>query len=69
MPAFAGQTAFERAFDKIWNRDKLTGVWLAGFHRFFWGMDDKMGYFMVFGGGSTMEQAFGSSSTSDAGQL
>ncbi len=33
------------------------GVWLAGFHRFFWDMDDKMGYFMVFGGGSTMEQA------------
>jgi carbohydrate-selective porin OprB len=27
MPAFVGQTAFERAFDKIWNRDKLTGDW------------------------------------------
>jgi porin len=33
------------------------GVWLAGFHRFFWEMDDKMGYFMVFVGGSTKEQA------------
>jgi len=33
------------------------GVWLAGFHRFFWDMDDKMGYFMLFGGGSTMDQA------------
>lgn len=33
------------------------GVFLAGFHRFFWDMDDKMGYFMVFVGGSTKEQA------------
>jgi porin len=33
------------------------GVFLAGFHRFFWDMDDKMGYFMVFAGGSTKEQA------------
>jgi porin len=33
------------------------GVWLAGFHRFFWKMDDKPGYFMVFGGYSTKEQA------------
>ncbi|MGI9415169.1 MAG: carbohydrate porin [Hyphomicrobiales bacterium] len=33
------------------------GVWLAGFHRFFWDLDDKMGYFMVFAGGSTREQA------------
>jgi porin len=33
------------------------GVWLAGFHRFIWDMDDKMGYFMVFAGGSTADQA------------
>ena len=33
------------------------GVWLAAFHRFFWDMDDKMGYFMLFGGTSTMEMA------------
>jgi porin len=32
------------------------GVWLAGFHRFIWEMDDKMGYFMVFAGGSTKDQ-------------
>ena len=32
------------------------GTWLAGFHRFFWELDDKMGYFMVFGGYSTKEQ-------------
>jgi hypothetical protein len=33
------------------------GVWLAAFHRFFWDLDDKMGYFMIFGGYSTKEQA------------
>ena len=33
------------------------GVFLAGFHRFFWDLDDKMGYFMVFAGGSTKDQA------------
>ncbi len=33
------------------------GVWLAAFHRFFWKMDDKPGYFMVFVGGSTADQA------------
>jgi porin len=33
------------------------GVFLAGFHRFFWKMDDKPGYFMVFGGVSTKDQA------------
>jgi hypothetical protein len=32
------------------------GAWLAAFHRFFWKLDDKTGYFMVFGGGSTREQ-------------
>jgi porin len=32
------------------------GVWLAGFHRFIWEIDDKMGYFMVFVGGSTRDQ-------------
>jgi porin len=33
------------------------GAWLAGFHRLFWELDDKMGYFMVFVGGSTADQA------------
>ncbi len=33
------------------------GVWMAGFHRFFWKMDDKPGYFMVFAGYSTKDQA------------
>ena len=33
------------------------GTWVAAFHRFFWEMDEKMGYFMVFGGYSTREQA------------
>ena len=33
------------------------GVFLAGFHRFFWELDEKMGYFMVFAGGSTKDQA------------
>ena len=32
------------------------GVWMAGFHRFFWKMDDKPGYFMVFAGYSTRDQ-------------
>lgn len=39
------------AFDK--------GVFLAGFHRFFWKLGDKgdkPGYFMVFAGGSTRDQ-------------
>ena len=33
------------------------GVWLAGFQRFFWELDDNMGYFMIFGGYSTKDQA------------
>jgi hypothetical protein len=33
------------------------GVFLAAFHRFFWELDDKMGYFMAFVGGSTADQA------------
>lgn len=33
------------------------GVWLAGFHRFIWEVDDNMGYFMVFAGTSTKSQA------------
>ena len=33
------------------------GVFLAGFHRFFWKMDDKPGYLLLFGGYSTAEQA------------
>ena len=26
------------------------GAWIAAFHRFFWKLDNKPGYFMVFGG-------------------
>jgi len=33
------------------------GVFLAAFQRLFWDLDDKMGYLMVFVGGSTKEQA------------
>jgi hypothetical protein len=32
------------------------GAWMAAFHRFFWKLDDKTGYFMIFAGGSTREQ-------------
>jgi porin len=33
------------------------GAWIAGFHRFIWGdPEDKIGYFMVFAGGSTRDQ-------------
>jgi hypothetical protein len=32
------------------------GVFLAGFHRFIWEVDEKMGYFMLFAGGSTRDQ-------------
>jgi len=37
--------------------DSFDDVWIAAFHRFFWTVDDKMGYFMVFGGYSTREQS------------
>jgi porin len=37
-------------------------VWLAGFHRFYWDLQDKMGYFMVFGGYSTKGQSSNDSS-------
>ena len=33
------------------------GAFFAGFHRFIWEVDEKMGYFMVFVGGSTKDQA------------
>ena len=33
------------------------GVWLAGFHRVFWKLDEKPGYFLLFVAGSTKEQA------------
>jgi porin len=33
------------------------GVFLFGFHRFLWKMDDKLGYFMPIVGGSTKAQA------------
>tara|TARA_R110000850_G_scaffold49672_16_gene122326 strand:- start:4640 stop:5695 length:1056 start_codon:yes stop_codon:yes gene_type:complete len=33
------------------------GSFVAGFHRFIWDIDDNMGYFMVFAGGSTKDQA------------
>jgi len=37
--------------------DSFDDVWIAAFHRFLWKLDDKPGYFMVFGGYSTREQA------------
>jgi hypothetical protein len=38
-------------------RDSFNdGAWIAAFHRFFWKLDDKPGYFMVFAGGSTRKQ-------------
>jgi hypothetical protein len=40
-----------------WSVDDNEGVWIAAFHRFFWKLDDKTGYFMLFAGGSTREQA------------
>jgi porin len=33
------------------------GVFLAGFYRFFWELSDMPGYFLVFAGGSTQDQA------------
>jgi porin len=33
------------------------GAWIAAFHRFLYKLNDKPGYFMVFGGFSTREQA------------
>jgi hypothetical protein len=33
------------------------GTWLAGFHRVYWKMDEKLGYFMIFGGYSTKDQS------------
>ena len=32
------------------------GAWMAAFHRFLYKLDDKPGYFMVFGGFSTRDQ-------------
>jgi porin len=32
------------------------GTWLAAFHRFYWEVDEKMGYVMLFAGGSTRDQ-------------
>jgi len=32
------------------------GAWLAGFHRFFWDLDGKMGWFLLFAGYSTEDQ-------------
>jgi len=32
------------------------GVWIAAFHRFLWKVDEKPGYFLLFGGGSTRDQ-------------
>ena len=33
------------------------GTFMAAFHRLFWDFDENMGYFMVFVGGSTKDQA------------
>jgi porin len=37
--------------------DSFDDVWVAAFHRFMYDLDGKPGYFMVFGGFSTREQA------------
>jgi porin len=37
--------------------DSLNNVYWAAFHRFIWEVDEKMGYFMVYGGASTKDQA------------
>jgi porin len=37
--------------------DSLNNVYWAAFHRFIWDLDDKMGYFMVYGSASTKYQA------------
>ncbi|MBW2713998.1 MAG: hypothetical protein JRC77_09640, partial [Deltaproteobacteria bacterium] len=38
--------------------DSFDDVWVAAFHRFLWKLEDKLpGYFMIFGGFSTKEQA------------
>jgi porin len=36
--------------------DSFDDVWVAAFHRFLYTLDDKPGYFMIFGGYSTREQ-------------
>ena len=36
--------------------DSFDDVWVAAFHRFLYKVDDKPGYFMVFGGYSTRDQ-------------
>jgi porin len=36
--------------------DSFDDAWIAVFHRFFYKLDDKPGYFMIFGGYSTREQ-------------
>lgn len=50
-----GTTDVATDWDSISDAFK-DGVWMAGFHRFFWKMDDKPGYFMVFAGYSTKDQ-------------
>jgi porin len=36
--------------------DSFEDVWLAAFHRFFWRIDNKPGYLMLFAGTSTADQ-------------
>ena len=36
--------------------DSFDDVWVAAFHRFLYTVDDKPGYFMIFGGFSTRDQ-------------
>ena len=36
--------------------DSFDDVWIAAFHRFFWKLEDKTGYFMLFAAGSTRDQ-------------
>jgi porin len=54
----AGTTNVSTRIDSDMFSDSFDdGTLYAVFHRFFWDMDDKMGYFMVYVSGSTKDQA------------
>jgi porin len=54
----AGTENVSTAFDSDSFHDSFEdGTYLAAFQRFFWELDDNMGYFMVYVGGSTKDQA------------
>jgi porin len=54
----AGTTNVSTRFDSDMFHDSFKdGIMFSAFNRFFWEMDDKMGYFMVYVSGSTKDQA------------